>query len=761
MTTEHDLVVGAGSSVSTVQQLYSSLNSLPQVTIAESGVTAGFNITSVEMEQAAGPSYRSRSLVMTSFTINITEPLGSNLIEAIVTSSASLGIQNFTKMWYYMDLTFQGYDENGDIDEAPLEDMNLDNGGRWVYPISITNIDMRLDESGAHYVITACPLNMVALDTTSLGSVPDMLNVSGGTISDFMNDFCKKLQASYKTRYLAEIYKFNVVIDPVDGTTLNPANFKLQQTDQDSIRNNSLDFVAGANVPTANISRGTTINDLVVFLYAHCDEAIQMMLDVNTSSALEDGSGSSGVTTGSGPDNSTATATFNNKQYRVPIVPIIEPEVSIFGYDPITGNYMKNVTFHIRSYRNFTANLTASQYGNIIKKNSNVVPTIINDLKQRNFLRKCYYYRFTGLNTEVIKIDPMNFNFSFQAVLPRISGWAQDVSSVSQHSKANPATLKMGGSLADEKNETSANPGPLSATQLAAAATTVAQQLNQDQGTIDSTVDQLKSQFGDPNDPNSYINAATTNNPATGKPYDANAVATYQKLINTLNSANADKATLQQSADLVRNQANQTAMLQRQKIEAGGATNSYAEDANAASTTFQMSYTQGNDEAAQAIGSGFTGQWHRGSALIGALMSQLYSDSVGVGLANISLEIRGDPYWLGSSALERIAIMNGAIRQSNSVLPDWTAGDTTFGFVMQFPNGIDSKTGQPKLKNDAVFNGMYRVTNVKSVFADGQFTQILTSVKLEMITAMNGTTGSNSGDSGGTTSSTNNTAPSA
>lgn len=696
MTTEHELVLGAKKS--SITELYKTLDSIPQVTIAESGVTVGFNIQEVEIEQACGPGFRNRSSYMTAMKMTIVEPMSASMMEAILNASMSLGIQNFAKVWYYVELSFHGYNEDGSINESPLKDMNLINGGRWVYQVAISNIAVHMDEGGATYHLTCVPYSMLAFEDDTCGRVPDVINVSGGTIKEFCDDLGKKLTQSWTDRYVGEIYKFNFVIKEINDDTekRNPGNFHLKQGETDPIRNLSLK--AGADkTPTGQIPRGTSINDLLIFLYSHCEEAQKMMLDTSTTAALEDGDGPS--------------VNFNGKDYRVPIVPMIEADVKITGYDPVTGNYMKDITYTIWSYRSYTSNLCVSQFDKI-KKDPRVATKIAKELKDRGYLKKRYEYRFTGLNTEVIRYD-LDYNFAFSAVLPKLSGWRADANDVSDHEKRN-ESLADGASMKKEKNETNAKDAKnLTPGQIQEKLT----QINDD---ITSVEDQLAAIDKDKN----------AINPKTNKPYTD---AERKQLKQQLDKLMADRASLKQAADAARAASNKQAAQRRDEIEKSGMKNVYAEDAQPGKSSYAMTYIQAHDEASQASGNGFIGQWHRGSSLAGAVMNQLYEPVINA-LASISLEIRGDPFWIGYSHLERRAIISGGhTHDSKSVLPNYLEGDSTMALIFKFPSAIGD-SGELIMRDDDVFNGLYRVTTVKSVFSGGEFRQTLQAMKLELIT---------------------------
>jgi hypothetical protein len=691
MTTEHELVQGA----QTQNNLTETLDRIPQITIAESGVTAGFNITDVEIEQATGPGWRTRGSMMSGMTMTIVEPLGTSLVEQIMIAGQSLGISNFAKFWYYVELSFLGYDENGAIVSDPLNDMALSNGGRWIYQIAINDLKMHADEGGATYILSMVPYPQTGFADDGAGYVPDNISVTGRTVQGFLDSFATELTRAWSQRYAGEIYKIKIVAKAVqndNGGLTDIGGLVLTQTEHDSVRglsfnapkegdDNTLpgETLGGttSTTPQAQIARGTSISDVMTFLYAHCEGVQQIMLDTSAPEKLEDGDDDESVN-------------WRGKKYRVAMIPYIEPEVKVTGYDPITGNYIKEITYNIWGYRTFGANMSSSQY-RLVRDNPDIGAQMVTALRDAGYLKKRYDYLFTGLNTEVTKFD-LDFNFAFSAVLPALSGWRQNSDSVSVHEKVNPATRDAGSSLTTQRNETSVSPEKI-------------------KEQMDAVASDLQAAKDDLN-----------------KESDEQKKADIQARINNLRTK---QVALVEPAKRIRAESDRLSRLQREQIENEPRLNRYAEDAVPVPIPFQISYTQGANETAQ--GSGFFQQWHRGASLTGALLNQVYSPLPGT-LASITLDIRGDPYWLGHATLERRAmISNPALSTKPDQRPNFSEGDNTFALMFRFPKTIGDD-GQMVFRSDDLFNGVYRVTGVKNTFSGGTFSQTLTAVKLELIT---------------------------
>ena len=118
--------------------------------------------------------------------------------------------------------------------------------------------------------------------------------------------------------------------------------------------------------------------------------------------------------------------------------------------------------------------------------------------------------------------------------------------------------------------------------------------------------------------------------------------------------------------------------------------------------------------------------------LIGAVFGNINNNESGE-FVSISLEIRGDPYWLGPGNVREkylVETNSGVVdktKMEDSAL--YITGDEFI--VMSFRSGQapDEYTGIMDLNSGttSAFQGIYYVTEVQSEFKGGQFTQTLTA----------------------------------
>jgi hypothetical protein len=115
----------------------------------------------------------------------------------------------------------------------------------------------------------------------------------------------------------------------------------------------------------------------------------------------------------------------------------------------------------------------------------------------------------------------------------------------------------------------------------------------------------------------------------------------------------------------------------------------------------------------------------------------------------VNMSILGDPAWLGQSQFipatpvnasgssqdNNIDFFRGGVKD-NVWNPDlkcfnYDVAEPITNLTFKVPQDFDDKTGVYEMSTaqQAVFSGLYRVTQVQHSFTDGQFTQILTMVR--------------------------------
>lgn len=711
MTAQVEVVKKA--QINSIAELYKAIDELPQAILAESGVTAGFNISSMNMEEMVSPGFQNRNTGLTTMTMVINEPNGSSFVETLAKSARKLGIANYQQWCYYVEITFNGRTEDGIILPNALAESGLPSGGRWIYQMKITNCDVKMDERGATYTLKLQPHALDAFDDAMVGAVPDNLVLTGGNIGELLDNFGTELTKLYETRYMGKLFNFKFVAkkDPDSDKDIDPNTFRLQQSEEDQINAMTLHTAKSGEGVAVHIPRGTRVSDVIDYIWTSCEDAQKRILDTKSPSELEDRGG-----------------TWNDKPYRESVVPRVEADVTITDYDPILNTYYQDIVYNIYAYYTYSPNLSPSQTQKAADPNYNVGGKIAQRLKDRGYLQKAYKYRYTGENTEVINFD-LDFNFNFAAVLPRVAGWRADLAGNADGERRAPAHDQKDGIARNEvsTSDTAGGNGSNPAENIAPDPAGNAPRAADSESGYAASASVISSQIAAEDGLKQEIENEKR---GTNDPQKIAELESRLKIV----VENRERAAKEISEQRRVYSERQREITQRIMDTVG---TFYSEDENHATSEW-MAYKvrhriAGDERAQEASGTGVMGHWHRGQSLTGALLNQLYEPHT-ASLLKIDITIKGDPYWLGLSNLERRAVHHEIVKPSEmyDLVPNFTGGDNTFALMIRFPQTTDSETGKLLFRQDDVYNGLYRCNRIKHSFDESGFTQVLTATKLEL-----------------------------
>ena len=102
-------------------------------------------------------------------------------------------------------------------------------------------------------------------------------------------------------------------------------------------------------------------------------------------------------------------------------------------------------------------------------------------------------------------------------------------------------------------------------------------------------------------------------------------------------------------------------------------------------------------------------------------------------MINVNLEIIGDPLFIKQDdifyqqSVKKTKFKSGRVTPNGSFITD--TGEVYVKLEINSATDLDQSTGNYDI-NDSLFNGMYKVIQVESKFADGKFTQVLNLVRL-------------------------------
>jgi hypothetical protein len=213
------------------------------------------------------------------------------------------------------------------------------------------------------------------------------------------------------------------------------------------------------------------------------------------------------------------------------------------------------------------------------------------------------------------------------------------------------------------------------------------------------------------------------------------------------------------------------------KLSSNVSTVTYADDLATLTTSnfnpLPMAIGQGGVNHRAQINSFTESDWSAQRSIYGVLLDQLYDNgNTDAGaLANISMKVRGDPFWLGNDLDDQISstyagtsnsTANGpvagaainsddnssdsvgnnstttnsqTISGSNVYVNDTTAanylvGENVFVFRFNYAQGYDENTGSATLNESDMFTGFYTAVQVTNTFQDGQFIQQIVGARI-------------------------------
>ena len=132
MTVDRDIsqrYYNKGKVPATVKEYYDRLDQFAQITIAETGATT-YNIESLQIDSLVGPNFQSTALNSNSMVMNVTEPNGVRFLDSMKNAALELQTRDIRRCWFYVELSFRGYDAQGNTSSNLLSNEGFENGGQ-------------------------------------------------------------------------------------------------------------------------------------------------------------------------------------------------------------------------------------------------------------------------------------------------------------------------------------------------------------------------------------------------------------------------------------------------------------------------------------------------------------------------------------------------------------------------------------------------------------------------------------------------------
>jgi hypothetical protein len=596
---------------------FATMNGASKVIIAESGVTAGFNIIEYEFKNTCAPGNKNLNTTNTTWTMTIVEPYGLSLIDKIISSGA---VQLWNRAPYFIEVWFDGYNVDGTL-MSPNQFYTQ-------YRVILSDIAVKITEGGSTYSLTGVFDGDIGHSNEI--SIPQAQFIfTASNLDNFFTTFAQNLNVqtstiTYKNQSSPGPTNSSVGVPPTGVSAIINYGFNLPNDmkkwtfgtgtviDQKSQRSFSM-CNSDSGATTFTTAKGVSMENIINGVIATSPDAIKAWISTNDSS--------------SSPVLQNGLSTWAMIHPRVKVGPAIEAK---------SGDYVRSIIYDIIPYKS----IIVPTPPNVIQslQDGGVQATKLNSLSSSGALVKIYDYIYTGLNTEIINLD-ISINTAFQLSQPQ---WL----ALNTYHNFTQGPL-YGDTLADQVAQTG----------------------------------QINASSGGSNPPNSSSGISGTvyleDIPIIGE-------NTFPLITRPANLPTAPQADRQGDAPKSPN----------------------------ISTADMIPDSRP-----------YTGDYLR----------NLFSNDPS--FMSIELEIRGDPYWMGTgNVLESQNLAGGNFNSGSGVSGDLRAPYlfSSVMYILSFRTGenYDPSTGIMLFdKTSYVYNGAYSVYEVTNCFKNGNFTQILSSFK--------------------------------
>lgn len=689
----NDLTASAISSSSQYQNI-------SKLVIAESGVTAGFNITEFEIENYCAPGPRVQAMMHTKWKMKVLEPYGFSLMDRLFSFGRTMGVSNYLAAPYFIEVWFTGYGEDGEIKTPTMR-----NDIYRVFRVTVTKLEAEVTSSGTVYEIEGIfdgsyansDTVAVAANTITISNVRTV-GAFFQQLEDQMNRQQRNL--SYDMQRRSE-YRFQV-----------PEwmkNWQFSQRPTVSQRSGSLEIGPGGNTsnPTIQISRGMDISNILNFVVSMTEEGQRFVAGENRQP---------GQATNTPNGRNGASLSANGMAN----VLAVHSQAQIIGFDMLTNDYIRRITYTFTRYPTTRAMVDDQNVRAALQPPQQLDRA--NTLLGSGRYSKMYDYIYTGLNLDIVKLD-IKVEMSWAASIPLQLG-------ENTYSNFTPPP---------QMSRDSVSQGIVSQYRQAQARRAEAQRILSTLPRTGGTADQrTQREIAQRISSNANVEISSFQNDASR----------FQVMFDTQNAGTQALTNLRVGDQRLLNEpglVNAVAGNIAWTEVANQRRNTYLEDVRVLSVdqaqripiafrtnpgpTNQITNISGESAPQRGNNSGGPQNLPASRSLVAAVLNDVNSNTF---LVQAELEIRGDPYWLGLGNIEE----NTMIGNGNNPPPTnpngaWFFGGET-GFILTFRTGEppSEETGYMQFSQESVaFSGLYSVLEVKSFFKNGQFLQRIKAVK--------------------------------
>jgi hypothetical protein len=681
----------------------------PKVIIAESGVTAGFNIVEFEIENLCAPGPRIQAMLHTSFKMRIKEPYGFSLVDRIYSISQQMGVKNHLTNSTFLEIWFTGYNEDGSIATTDLKQEFYK-----LFRVNITKLESDTKSEGTTYDIEGI------VDNSYANSDHIAVFAQGVTINEVGNvgDFFDKLADALNRQQLDLQFDNTRRVEYAFNVPREMRSWPFSRSPYTSQRNSDIRVLNPSNLsnPSISIARGMDVSTILFFVVSMTDKGREFVA----------GEERPPTPSGSGVQNGRSQASISANG--MANILVVHSRSQLIGFDYITNDYVRKITYTFSQYPTSRAMIDQTNVRASLQEAQQQDRAAT--LSRSGRYLKAYEYIFTGRNLDILKMD-IKLEWFWQATIPTQLGEntysnatappqldqnGVAVNIINRYRMARNASVRAQQAIT-RANATLAENSGASQTERAAATTQLAEAQR-------NLVDAQTELANFTNDARQF--QVIWGDRSSGDQALQNIRVGDQRLLQDP----AITRNLQQRLNWSQVVANRRDL--------------YLEDAQVVEVNQQalpISFRTnpgpvnqitnvGADPAPERVSAQQSpGNMPRNRSLVGAVLNDVMASHY---FAEVEIEIRGDPYWIGLGNVAETAILsseNPAIEYSNNGA--WFYGGET-GFLLTFRTGEppDEYTGYVNFTSSSIaFTGLYNVHTIRSMFKDGKFTQTVKALR--------------------------------
>ena len=698
------------------------------VIIAQTGVT-GIAIENISLNIVKGNS----GAFVTNGSFTLIQPGAADLLDQIQMAKKALGIKAgmFANAPIFLELSFKGYTDDIDDNEAAGEPVTID--GPWCWQCEIATIDVSITDQGSTYDFAVVIGSQSAFSDTFY-TIPADTSMTGGSVIKCLEDLQETLTKFREDNYKEHAVQDEIVFDlssikaKLGDATIKYTNadtaeqvnrlmnaqsqgIKTREAYDKALEDNPESLDGGIQASGGiwsfdriQVKQGTNFHRILTTLLVMNDDFLEM-----TTRKFDFAS----------PDVDPAGIDLNQtftSWYK------IEATVEWLKYDHRRNTYGKKITYKPVIYDTADEGTAISMAEFETTKDN--VTTRVREMK----IKKAYHYLYTGLNDQILSAD-ISYKAG-QLLLGAPGGGKMGDSSTSPNGPGGDPNAPDGKNAKAYKDAIQTDSKALS--KKLQDDPTMRQQAIDSLGLSPAQQDEMAKDKG------RYMTLAQAiifqsqggTNPLG---YQKDAVTGEQTLapvgeaggVNNQGNYKPEPSGYLYSSDLLANTGGGTETIIGE-LSGHQAMSEFRDIAGTATVKPSFSNT-----VSVVTTSGNTSDGSNKATLFGYMFQNVNDASI---LVDLGLKVRGDPWYLGAKPVDptkgkKYVAGEGGIKESDMDSISYDGNDNYFLFTMQTPRVIDpdvddedNNTGYMSKAGTAYFlSGVYQIMQVTATFANGMF----------------------------------------